>query len=113
VTNENISANTIINTNINSTLSVTGIASTKVKPDKVIVSLGIETTNKTANTALAANSEIMNKILVSLKDEGVKENETSTSFFNISPIYNNNYSETSIERNIAEYIVTNSIQIEL
>jgi uncharacterized protein len=39
------------NTNFN-TLFVTGTANTKIKPDKVILTLGVETNNKTANAAL-------------------------------------------------------------
>ena len=48
---------------INSTLSVSGMATTKVKPDKVILSLGVETTNKTADEALSSNSKLMSKTL--------------------------------------------------
>ena len=70
----------------NSTLSVIGNAETMVKPDKVTLTLSVETTNKTANAALIANSETMNNVLDALKSSGVKENETSTSFFNISKL---------------------------
>src|SRR2546426_6579846 len=62
--------------NITHTLSVTGTASSKVKPDKVILTLGVQTTNKTANAALVANSVTMNKVLNVLKKAGVKDNET-------------------------------------
>ncbi|HET7390005.1 MAG TPA: SIMPL domain-containing protein, partial [Nitrososphaeraceae archaeon] len=74
--------------NPNNTLFVTGTANTKVKPDKVILSLGVETNNKTANAALVANSKVMNKVIDALKTAGVKENETSTSSLSISPNYN-------------------------
>ena len=47
----------------NSTLFVVGNAQTMVKPDKVTLSLSVETTNTTANAALVANSEAMNKVL--------------------------------------------------
>ena len=63
----------------NKTLLTTGSATTQVKPDKVTVSLGVETTNTKAKAALDANSELMNKIISALKIAGVKENETSTS----------------------------------
>lgn len=53
--------------NVTHTLSVTGTASSKVKPDKVILTLGVQTTNKTANAALATNSVTMNKVLDVLK----------------------------------------------
>jgi uncharacterized protein YggE len=98
--------NAITNTN---TLSLTGAATTIVKPDRVTVSLGVETTNNTANAALAANSKIMNLVLDRLKAAGVKDNETSTSSFIISPNYN--YSLPSLSR-ITGFTVSNSMQIQ-
>lgn len=104
---QNMSANV---TNSNSTLSVSGNAFTKVKPDRVVISIGVETTDKTAKASLAANSELMNKIISSLRNLGVKENETSTSSFTISPNYN--YTESGTILNITGFTVTNSIQID-
>jgi uncharacterized protein len=99
----------------NSTLSVIGNAETMVKPDKVTLTLSVETTNKTANAALIANSETMNNVLDALKSSGVKENETSTSFFNISPNYNITQEEDFRpiqSRDIIGYTVTNSITVD-
>src|SRR5215210_3833451 len=104
---QNTSANV---TNSNSTLSVSGNAFTKVKPDRVVISIGVETTDKTAKASLAANSELMNKIISSLRNLGLKENETSTSSFTISPNYN--YTESGTILNITGFTVTNSIQID-
>jgi uncharacterized protein YggE len=108
-----------VSNNSNSTLFVAGNAQTMVKPDKVTLSLSVETTNKTANAALNANSEAMNKALNALKVAGVRENETSTSFFNISPNYNltdqqeGQYFPPPIEsRDIISYTVTNSITVD-
>jgi uncharacterized protein YggE len=44
-------------TNNSNTLFVTGAANAKVKPDKIILSFGVETNNMTANVALAANQK--------------------------------------------------------
>jgi uncharacterized protein len=94
--------------NISHTISVTGSATTMIKPDKVILSLGVQTTNNTAKAALDTNSKLMNHVLEALLAAGVKQNETSTSSFNISPNYN--YSQG---RNIITgFTVTNSIQVE-
>jgi uncharacterized protein YggE len=104
--------------NSNSTLYARGTAQTMVQPDKVVLSLAVETTNKTANAALVANSDIMDNVLTVLKAAGLKKNETSTSFFNISPNYNNTEQQVEKEfqpgeaRNIISYTVTNSINIE-
>jgi uncharacterized protein YggE len=111
VQNKNNTTSTTTNvgiSNISHTISVTGSATTSVKPDKVILSLGVQTTNNTAKTALDTNSKSMNKVLEALLAAGVEQNETSTSSFSISPNYN--YSQG---RNIITgFTVTNSLQIE-
>lgn len=111
-------AQSIIGQNVgssNSTLSVIGNAETMVKPDKVTLTLSVETTNKTANAALIANTETTTNVLDALKSSGVKENETSTSFFNISPNYNFTQEENLQpiqNRDIISYTVTNSITVD-
>jgi uncharacterized protein YggE len=95
---------------MNSTLFVSGSASNQTKPDRVTVSLGVETTNETAEEALASNSDLMNKVLNALKAAGVQENETSTSTFSITPNYN--FSADTNEGRLIGFTVTNSIQIQ-
>jgi uncharacterized protein len=108
-TNQSVSVN-------NSTLNVVGDVQTMVKPDKVTLSLSVETTNMTADEALSANSEAMNSTLEALKEAGVLENETSTSFFDISPNYNVTQEDEDLPpietRDIVSYTVTNSITID-
>jgi uncharacterized protein YggE len=100
----------------NSTLYVVGDAQIMMKPDKVTLSFSVETTNATADEALNANSEAMNNTLGALKAAGVLENETSTSFFNISPNYNVTREDEGLPpietRDIVSYTVTNSITID-
>ena len=93
----------------NSTLSTSGKSMIKIKPDKVTLSLGVETTNKTADAALVSNSKLMNKILIALKKVGVKDNETNTVSFDISPNYN--YSQSN-RGNLIGFTARNSIIIE-
>jgi uncharacterized protein YggE len=109
--NKNTTAITTTNpgiSNASHTLSVTGSATTMVKPDKVIISLGVQTTNNTAKAALDTNSKLMNRVLEALLAAGVKQNETSTSSFTISPNYN--YSQG--RNKITGFTVANSIQVE-
>lgn len=109
-----------VSSTCNSTLYVVGNAQTVTKPDKVTLSLAVETTNTTANAALNANSDAMNKTLNALKVAGVRENETSTSFFNISPNYRPiNQQEGQYfpppppeSKDIISYTVTNSITVD-
>src|SRR5215210_8799606 len=70
---------------LNNTIFVSGSATANTKADKVIVSLGVETTDKTAEKALLSNSNLMNKVMDALKQSGVQQNETSTSAFSIKP----------------------------
>jgi uncharacterized protein len=84
-----------------------GMASENVKPNKVTFSLGIETTNKTANGAIIENSKLMNRVINALKSAGAKDNESSTSSFNISP----NYSMVGMKGNITGFTVTNYIKL--
>ena len=100
------------NANASNTLSLTGTATTMVKPDKVTVSLGVQTTNNTADTALAANSKIMNKVIDALKATGIKDNETSTSSFSISPNYNYSQPSSATASRITGFTVSNTIQIQ-
>jgi uncharacterized protein YggE len=104
-------AQNITTTTDTNTLSLSGSATTIVKPGKVTVSLGLETTNRTADVALAANSKIMNQVLDRLKATGVRDNETSTSSFNISPNYNHSQTSSTASA-ITGFTVSNTIQIQ-
>jgi uncharacterized protein YggE len=101
--------NSLTNTTSNNATitSSSGMASANVKPDKVTFSLGIETMNKTANAAIIENSKLMNRVINALKSAGVKDNESSTSSFNISP----NYSRIGMKGNITGFTVTNYIKL--
>jgi len=70
-----------------STLSTSGMATTKVKPDKFSVTVGVETNGTTAEEASSRNAELMSKVIEALKSLGVKDNEISTSNYNVYPVY--------------------------
>jgi uncharacterized protein len=96
--------------NENSTVFATGSALSRLTPDRVFISVGVETTDKTANDALSLNSDLMNNIISELRNAGLKPNETSTTFFNIFPLYN--YTESGTRLNVTGFTVTNTLQIE-
>ena len=100
----------IDSTNANSTVFTTGSAFTRLAPDRVLISIGVESTDKTANEALSLNSELMNNIISDLRSIGLKPNETRTSIFNIFPLYN--YTESGTRLNVSGFTVTNTVQIE-
>jgi hypothetical protein len=89
----------------------------KVSPDKVSITLGVETQEKTAKEAAAKNSEMMNAIINKLKALGLSTDEISTSYYNIYPVYE--YPPVIYEKDIPRpqspvlvgYRVTNTITI--
>ena len=95
---------------VNGTIHTTGIAFVRLQPDRVFVTIGVETTEKTTNAALSENSELMNGIVSELNKQGLMQNETSTSSFNIFPLYN--YTESGTRLNVSGFTVLNSIRIE-
>lgn len=100
-------------------LFVTGTAFKKISPDKVSVTLGVETQEKTAKEAAAKNAEVMNAVISGLKALGLKTDEISTSYYNIYPVYE--YPPIIYEKDIVPprpespilvgYRVTNTITI--
>ena len=69
------------------TISVSGLATSFVKPDQLNLVFGVETQKPTAKDALDSNSIQMNKIISAIKQAGISESEISTSSFTIHPVY--------------------------
>lgn len=94
-------------------ISVTGTATSSVEPDLVNISFGVEIQEKTAQDALAANSQLMNKVIDAIKQVGITDSEISTSQFNIYPVYNYYQEETG--KNVQEligYRVSNIVNVK-
>jgi uncharacterized protein YggE len=67
------------------TVSATGYA--YAEPDQATVSAGVTAEAATAEAALAANSELMQKVVEGLKQAGVAAKDIQTSNFNLEPRY--------------------------
>lgn len=70
-----------------STLSVSGMGLITVKPDQVSVSLTVETEAETASEALSKNTELMNRVIESIKQLGLEDRELKTTTLSIYPQY--------------------------
>ena len=95
-------------------ISVTGNAISSVDPDLANISFGVEIQEKTAKDALTANSELMSKVIDSIKQVGITDSEISTSQFNTYPVYDN-YQEPVTGRYTQElvgYRVSNIINVK-
>ena len=79
------------NDNGNSTVSTSGMATTKVDPDKVSVTVGVETDGATASDATAKNAEQMDKVIAALKGLNITEEQLSTNYFSVYPVYDYQY----------------------
>jgi uncharacterized protein len=95
-------------------ISVTGIASTSVDPDLLVIQFGVETQEKTAKASLESNSQMMSNVVNAIKGVGITEDELSTSRLNISPVYDY-YNDPLTKRNTQEligYRVSNILMVE-
>lgn len=72
---------------VHSTVSTSGTATVKVNPDKVSVTIGVETRGETAEEAVAANAGLMEKVLAALKDLGIADDQISTNWYSVYPVY--------------------------
>ena len=73
---------------INNTLFVSDSKTSQAISDEITASMGVKTTNTSAQSALSSNSNFMIKILEALKATSVQENETSTATFSFTLYYN-------------------------
>ena len=69
------------------TIQVSGEGEASGKPDKGIITLGIETNARTAAETMAQNSEAMKSLLASLKESGIDEKYIQTSGIDLTPQY--------------------------
>jgi uncharacterized protein YggE len=74
-----------------STVSTSGTATTKVDPDKVSVTVGVETDGNTSKAAVSKNAEQMDKIIAALKGLGITDDQLSTGYFSVYPTYDYRY----------------------
>ncbi len=72
---------------IDSVVSTSGTATVKVDPDKVTVTIGVDTQGMTAAEAATKNAELMEKVIAALKALGITDDQISTSWYSVFPVY--------------------------
>jgi uncharacterized protein YggE len=93
------------------TISVVGEAEKKIPTDETRVSLAVENTEANANLARKNNAEKMDKIITVLKNNGLTNENISTSNFEIRPNYdtaNNNFEKIVSYSALNKIILTTS-----
>lgn len=94
-----------------SRLNVNGNAVISVAPDTAYVSLGVETSNPSAEVASEENATRMARVLAALRELGLTEKEISTKGYNIYS-YNQVLNRgTNEETTVTTYQVQNKIEI--
>ena len=69
------------------TVSTAGTATTSVTPDKVSVTVGVETNGTTAQEAADRNADLMAQVIAALKELGVSDDQIATSSYSVYPVY--------------------------
>jgi len=90
-------------------INVNGEAVIYVKPDKIIVSLGIETWDQDVMIAKRKNNEILVKAMAAIKGSGIPEKEIQTDHLSIQPRYKDDYRK----EDFIGYFVRNTLVVTL
>lgn len=114
-------------TSDSATISTSGSATTKVQPDKVSVTVGVETNGTTAQEASSRNANATEDVLAALTGLGIPEEQISTSNYNVYPVYSQQPAQTQEicimiyppppecqpNQNIIGYVASSSLTVTL
>ncbi len=87
IDNENLDEqNNYLSGNL-SILSVSSTATTEVRPDRLSVTVGVETNGTSAQDAVFRNSNLTAQVIAAVRGLGIDENRIETSSYSVLPIY--------------------------
>lgn len=93
-------------------ITVQGQGTVSAKPDLVTLSLGVQTTGKTAMEALALNSKQMGRVIHAIQGAGIEEKNIQTSGINLYPVYEDrSLVQPGEQREIVGYRASNSVSV--
>ncbi len=92
-----------------SKINVTGEAVVYAKPDKIVISLGIETMDKDILVAKQKNNEILKKTLAAVKEAGVQDKDIQTDQLSIEPRWRDDYRQEEF----IGYFVRNTLAVTI
>ncbi|HEX9411616.1 MAG TPA: SIMPL domain-containing protein [Actinomycetota bacterium] len=87
------------------TVKVSGSAIIRSQPDEAVISIGVQTQDRTANQALRDNAAKMAKAINAVVAAGVSRSDIDTSFINLNPNYD------SSGRTVDSYIAMNQVEV--
>jgi uncharacterized protein len=92
-------------------ISVSGDAVVHVKPDKIVVNLGIDTWDTDITVAKQKNAETLSRVITAVQEIGIPEDALQTDYLSIDPQWNNLH--TNEEKTIVGYFVRNRLTVTL
>src|SRR5262245_22527577 len=92
------------------TLSVVGEGQVRVKPDVATINLGVLTTSKRAQDAVAENAQRMTQVIDRMKKLGIPSEDLQTVGFNISPVIDDDEKSPNFGQ-IIEYRVESTLMV--
>jgi uncharacterized protein YggE len=90
-------------------ITVNGEAVVTVQPDKIVITLGIETWDPDVSVAKRKNNDILLKAVTAIKECGVPEKEIQTDHLSIEPRYKDSYRKEEF----IGYFVRNTVAVTL
>ncbi|MEE8439586.1 MAG: SIMPL domain-containing protein, partial [Micropepsaceae bacterium] len=91
------------------TIIVSGRGEASAVPDQARVSAGVVSQAVTANAALDANTQAMERVFEALRDAGIEDRNIRTSNFSVSPQYEPFRQNNPEPRRIVGYQVSNQV----
>jgi uncharacterized protein YggE len=90
-------------------ITVSGEAVVNVVPDRIIVTMGIETWDRDMENARESNNDILRDAIDAMRREGVEEKDIQTDHLSIEPRYRDGYRK----ENFIGYFVRNTVAVTL
>lgn len=98
---------------IQGTIVVSGTGEVSAVPDQAQVSAGVVTQAETADEALDANTEAMDRVFATLREADIEDRNIRTSNFSVSPQYEPYRQSNPNPRRIIGYQVSNQVTVVL
>lgn len=97
----------------NRRISVTGQGQATAAPDIAMISVGVQSTTKTAADAISANSDIMDRVFKAVIDQGIKRKDMQTSQFSVGPVWQDRRKTPNEPPKITGFQVNNILSIKV
>lgn len=94
-------------------ITVTGEGKVEMRPDMATVTLGVQTQEDDASTALSGNSESVAAVLNWLTEAGVAETDMQTSGLSLSPVYGNSRSSGYEAPEVVGFMASNMVTVRV